>query len=436
MAIHKTCDGMKRRDFLKAGALGAGGLTLANYLQLVEAGQVRDNAPAKAAIFINLPGGPTHMDTFDLKPDAPVEYRGLFNPIRTNVDGIEICEHMPKLAQNMDKFAILRGVSHTLGAHQLGSEYVNTGNRPIPSLEFPGYGAVMTKEAQTLEPDLPAFVAVGNSNQKPGFLGVKYAALNTGATPRAGQPFSVRGITLGNGVTIKEIEKRQSLLGDLDRTFQGFEKDNQLLDGLDRFGDQAYAMITSKRARTAFDTSQEDPSYAAPFGDSPFGMSCLLASRLVENGVKFVTLTLGGWDTHSNNFPRLKDTLLPTLDTGLSALFSGLAAKGLLESTAIFVTGEFGRTPKINNRSDPGGRDHYPRCMFMLMAGGGIKGGQVVGKSDAKATLPESEAITPDDAAASFYHALGIDPKKEYQTTIGRPITIVRDGNVIEKLFS
>lgn len=436
MAIHQTCDGMKRRDFLKAGALGAGGLTLSNYLRLAEAGDVRDDAPAKAAIFINLTGGPTHLDTFDMKPDAPDEYRGLFNPIRTNVDGIEICEHMPKLAQNMDKFAILRGVSHTLGAHQLGTEYVNSGSRPIPSLEYPGYGSVVTKEAKNLEMDLPAFVAVGNSNQKPGFLGVKYAALNTGSTPRAGQPFSVRGISLGNGVTIKEIEKRQSLLGDLDKTFQGFEKDSQLLDGLDRFNEQAYAMITSKRAREAFDTGKEDPKYAAPFGESPFGMSCLLASRLVENGVKFVTLTLGGWDTHQNNFARLKDSLLPTLDAGLSSLFNGLHQKGLLESTAIFVTGEFGRTPKINNRSDPGGRDHYPRCMFMLMAGGGIRGGQVVGQSDDKATGPASDAITPDDAAASFYHALGIDHTKEYHTTIGRPITIVRDGNVIEKLFS
>ncbi len=245
----------------------------------------------------------------------------------------------------------------------------------------------------------------------------------------------MRGITLGNGVTIKEIEKRQTLLGDLDKTFQGFEKDSQLLEGLDQFGEQAYAMITSKRAREAFDTSKEDPAYAAPFGDSPFGMSCLLASRLVESGVRFVTLTLGGWDTHQNNFSKLKDSLLPTLDAGLSSLFSGLAQKGLLESTAIFVTGEFGRTPKINNRSDPGGRDHYPRCMFMLLAGGGIKGGQVIGKSDDKATQPADEVITPDDAAASFYYALGIDSKKEYHTNIGRPITIVRNGNVIEKLF-
>jgi uncharacterized protein (DUF1501 family) len=164
-------------------------------------------------------------------------------------------------------------------------------------------------------------------------------------------------------------------------------------------------------------------------------MSCLLATRLVESGVRFCTVSLGGWDTHQNNFARLKDALLPQLDTGLAALFSGLAEKGLLESTAVFVTGEFGRTPKINNRSVPGGRDHYPRCMFMLMAGGGVRGGQVLGESDDKATGPKGKGFTPDDVAASFFHNLGIDHTKEYHTASGRPIMIVRDGHVTNELF-
>jgi uncharacterized protein (DUF1501 family) len=435
MVIHKTCDGTTRRDFLKVGALGLGGLTMAQYLQMAEAGQIRPGG-CKAGIFINLPGGPTHLDTFDMKPDAPTEYRGLFNPIKTNVSGVEFCEHMPKLAKCADKFAILRGVSHTLGAHALGQEYVNTGNRPLPALEYPGYGAVVAKEFPAPQ-DLPPFVAIPNSNQKPGFLGVKYAALNTGATPRAGQPFSVRGIALGNGLKVSDVEKRQSLLKDLDGTFKGFEKNNQLLDGMDKFNQQAYAMITSKKARLAFDISKESPEFAKPFGTDGFGTSCLLALRLVASGVPFVTVSLGGWDTHAQNFPRLKDRLLPTLDTGLSALFTGLAQRGLLESTAVYVTGEFGRTPKINQRSDPGGRDHYPRCMFMLMAGGKVKGGQVVGKSDDKATLPaDGEGMSPDDVAATFYHNLGIDHTKEYHSTTGRPITIVRNGNPVKKLFS
>lgn len=433
MALHKTCDGMQRRDFLKVGALGTAGLTMSQYLRMAEAGQTREGA-AKAAIFINLPGGPTHLDTFDMKPDAPKEYRGLFNPIRTNASGVEFCEHMPKLARCADKFAILRGVSHTLGAHALGQAYVNTGTKPLPSLEFPGYGSVVAKEFAAPK-ELPPYVAIPSTRSKAGYLGVKYAPLNTGSSPRAGQPFSVRGITLRNGLTINDVEKRQNLLKDLDGTFRGFEKNNQLLDGLDKFGQQAYEMITSKRARLAFDISKESPAFAKPYGTDSFGVSCLLATRLVGSGVPFVTLSLGGWDTHRDNFKKLETSLLPRLDTGLSALLNGLDDRGLLESTAVFVTGEFGRTPKINNRSDPGGRDHYPRCMFMLQAGGSVKGGQVVGRSDDKATLPANEGFTPDDAAASFFHNLGIDHTKEYHTSTGRPIMIVREGTVIKPLF-
>ncbi len=432
MTLHRTCDGVGRRDFLKVGAIGATGLTLSSYLRLAAAGEV-GSAKAKSAIFINLPGGPTHLDTFDMKPNSPSEYRGEFNPIATNVPGIEICEHMPKIAQVMDKFTILRGVTHTLAAHELGSQYVNTGNRPIPSLEFPGFGAVVTKELPGRE-DLPQFVAVPNATAKPGYLGVRYAALNTGSTPAPGKPFSVRGVSLQGGLTVTEVERRTSLLKDLDVAFQGFEKDSQLLDGLDRFGDQAYSMITSKASREAFDVSQESPAFAAPFGETGFGQSCLLATRLVESGVRFVTITYGGWDTHNDNWGRLKEKLLPPFDQGFAALLNGLAEKGLLESTAVYVTGEFGRTPKINTTR--GGRDHYARAMFMLMAGGSIKPGQVVGASDDKGLGPLNEGHKPDDVAASFFHNLGIDPKHEYHTNTGRPVMIVRDGQIIPELFA
>lgn len=433
MAISNTCDGFRRRDFLKVGAAGSA-LSLASYLRMAEAGAVKSTG-AKSAIFINLGGGPSHMDSFDLKPEAPAEFRGTFNPIKTNVDGVEISEHLPKLARCADKYAILRGVTHTLAAHQLGSEYVNTGNRPLPSIEYPGYGAVVSKELEA-PVDLPPFVAIPNSPQRAGFLGVQYAPLNTNSAPQPGKPFSVRGIALANGLTIEEVERRQNLLQDLDRAFASVEKQSQLLSGLDRFSEQAYAIITSKNARQAFDVSKESPKFAEPFGADAFGQSCLLASRLVESGVRFCSVSLGGWDTHQDNFTKLKTKLLPTLDTGLSALLNGLQEKGLLESTVVFVTGEFGRTPKINSRSAEGGRDHYPRCMFMLLAGGGIKGGQVIGVSDEKATQPADEGRSPDDVAASFYHAMGIDHAKEYHTNTGRPIMIVRDGHVIPKLFS
>lgn len=433
MAVHQTCDGARRRDFLKVGSLGLAGFSLGNFLRFLEAGEVRTGAKAKSAIFINLPGGPTHIDTFDMKPDAPSEFRGEFQPIETNVPGIHICEHLPELAQVMDKFVILRGVSHTLAAHQLGSEYVNTGNRPLPALEFPGYGAVVSKEMPTA-PELPPFVSIPNSAQRPGYLGVQYAPLHTGATPRSGQKFSVRGLELRNGLTVNDIERRSSLRRDLDTAFGQFERQNDLLNGLDRFSQQAYDMITSPRAREAFDTSQESPPFAEMFGESPFGQSCLLATRLIESGVRFVSISTGGWDTHRDNWTNLKTRLLPPFDQSLAALLRGLEMKGLLDETVVYVTGEFGRTPKIN--TERVGRDHYPRAMFMLMAGGGIAGGRVLGASDDKAMGPLNDGFSPDDVAASFYHSLGIDHHKEYHTATGRPVMIVRDGQVINELFS
>lgn len=431
MAIHVTCDGVRRRDFLRAGVLGTSSVTLANWLRWSHAGDTR-RAGAKAAIFVNLAGGPSHLDMFDPKPDAPDDYRGEFGTIPTSVPGIHVSEHLPKLAACMDRFAILRGITHSLAAHELGSQYVNTGNRPIPSLEFPSYGAVVSKELGGPR-ELPHNVAIPRSSQSAGYLGVRYSALATGNTPQAGQPYSVRGIAMGAGLTVTDVRRRQRLLEDLDRTFHALEQDSQLVDGLDRFSEQAHTIITSPRAREAFNTGLESPSFAEPFGDSAFGQSCLLAVRLVEHGVPFVSLQSGGWDTHNDNWNALKTKQLPPFDTGLAALFTGLEQKGLLDSTTVYVTGEFGRTPKINKERV--GRDHYARAMFMLMAGGGVRGGQVIGETDEKGQAPVGPARSPDDVAASFYHTLGIDPRKEYQTSTGRPVMIVRDGTIIPELF-
>jgi Protein of unknown function (DUF1501) len=438
MAINLSCDGISRRDFLTVGALGTG-LTLAGYLRLTAAaevpaarpGQTKGKHRAKSAIFINLGGGPSHTDTFDLKPTAPTEYRGSFKPIPTRSAGMQICEHLPKMAQNSQHFALLRGITHTLAAHELGSLYVNSGNKPIASLDFPSYGAVVTKELPGPR-DLPPFVAIPNTPQRTGFLGVQYSALSTSDIPKPGRPYGVRGISLGNGLTVADVEKRQHLLADLDKTFRGVETKSSLLDGLDRFGRQAYEIITSKRAREAFDVSRESPKFVEPYGKTPFGMSCLLATRLIGAGVRFVTISYGGWDTHFDNWNVLAKRLLPPLDEGLSALVNGLKSKGLLDSTVILMTGEFGRTPKITVQRN--GRDHYPRAMTMVMAGGGIPGGQVFGATDDKGTEPTRDAHSPDDVAATFYTALGINPTKEYHTNTGRPVMIVREGTAIEKL--
>lgn len=412
--------------------IGATGLTLGGFLRLEARGAVNPAAKAKSAIFVNLTGGPSHQDMFDLKPDAPAEFRGEFKPIKTNVPGMEICEHLPKLAQCADKYAILRGVSHSIAAHPLAQKYLNTGSRPLPSLDFPCYGSVVSKELPG-EPTLPSFVAVPNTPHAAGFLGVRYNPLQTNGTPRPGQPFSVRGITMAGGLTVEDVHRRERLLADLDQTFAGYEKTSDLVDGLDQFSRRAYDMLTSREAREAFDVSKEPKHLANVFGDGPFGQSCLLASRLVQSGVRFVTVTFGGWDTHNANFTKLRDQNLPQLDAGLSGLFGALAAKGLLDSTVVFVTGEFGRTPKVNGR---GGRDHWARAMFCLLGGGGLKTGQVVGASDDRAAMPANDAIAPEQVAATFYHALGIDFSKEYHTSTGRPITLVRDGALIPQLLN
>lgn len=430
MAKSMTCDGRTRRDFLRVGAAGATGLTLANYLRWSEAGEVK-NAKANSAIFIHLGGGPSHIDSFDPKPEAPAEIRGEFAPLATKTPGLSISEHLPLLASQSDKYTVVRGVSHTLAAHDLGAQYMVTGNRPLPSLVFPGFGAVASKELVSPR-DLPPFVAIPSTNQAAGYLGVAYAPFNTGTTPQLGRPFVVRGLAMTPGVTVTQVEKRQQLLERLDTAFAEHEQSDQLLRGLDRFAHQAHDIISSKRARVAFDVDRESASVRKRFGDGGFGQSCLLACRLVEAGVRFVTITFGGWDTHQQNFDRLKSKQLPELDRGLASLLETLSGRGLLDSTAVFMTGEFGRTPKINKNA---GRDHYPRAMTVLMAGGGFAGGRVVGQSDKNGMEPAGEPITPDSLAATFYHVLGIDPHKEYHTSTGRPVMIVRDGKVMPELL-
>ena len=427
MTASKT--NISRRQMLKAGVLGSG-LSLSNYLRLQASTGKQDDG--RSAILVFLGGGPSHQDTLDLKPDAPAEYRGQFRPISTAIPGIQICEHLPKLARRANKFAILRGITHNLSDHGLGTRYVMTGNRPTPVLKYPLFGSVVSYEFPSAE-DLPSFVSIDRPVEGPGYLGPEYGPLSTGEKPRYGQPFRVRGISLGEGMTVEKYRSRRSLLSDIDNTYAGFEELDDSVRGIDRFSEQAYNIISSPRARNAFNLTIEPDREVERFGRHDFGQSMMLTSRLIEAGVRFVTVLLEGWDTHQDNFNRLGRELLPRLDQSLSALLDRLGASGLLDSTSILVTGEFGRTPKVNGNA---GRDHWARAMCSMMAGGSTNCGQVIGQTDDKAQGPVGDSYTPDDLAASFLQNIGIDPNTEYEANVGRPITLIRNGRPINGLVS
>ena len=339
-------------------------------------------------------------------------------------------------------------VNHNADAH-IDARMARTRNRPLPSGTISPFRALIFGEYLVLG---GTAILAWQVNLLTAFLAATVVGLfeatiaqvtalavllpvvagqsgNTGAQALA---VTMRGLAL-RGITLDDVDRRNNMVAKYDQAFGSFAQNDKILAGMDEFSAKAYQMMRSTKAREAFDLTKESAGITGMFDDQPFSQSCLLATRLVESGVKFVTLNLGGWDTHQDNWNRLKDRNLPALDAGLSGLFRALEEKGLLDSTSVFVTGEFGRTPKINQRV---GRDHYPRAMFCLMAGGGMQGGQVIGASDAKGEGPKDRAISPDDVAASFMHSLGIDPTKEYHTPTGRPVMIVRDGTVIPELFS
>jgi hypothetical protein len=426
----RYCDGVKRRDFLRAGAIGSLGLTLPSFLRLAQANEGRKSS-ADAVLFINLEGGPSHLDTLDMKPEGPSETRGEFKPIQSAIPGLHVCEYLPKFAAVADKFALLRGISHSAGSHPLGQSYISTGNRPTPALIYPSLGAVATKELPG-KSDMPSYIAIPKTEWNAGFMGDAYAPFKTNAVPRPGEPFVVRGISLADGLTVDRVNRREQLLKKVDRTFREADTNSQLLEALDKFGGQAYSMITSPRAQKAFDVTLEPEPIRERFSVDEFNQSLLLACRLIEFGVPFITVSNAGWDTHTDNFTGHK-RLIPPLDVGLSSVIATLAEKGLLERTLVVAMGEFGRTPKINVNT---GRDHYPRASWSLFAGGGVQPGQLIGGTDAGGETPDDDTdITPDDIAATIYHALGIDPLAEYHTNTGRPVMLVPNGRVITQLF-
>ena len=420
-----------RRSVLQAGLLGLTGWTLADLLRAAHESPAR-SACADSVLFINLAGGPSHLDTLDMKPDGPSETRGEFQAIQSKLPGLVVCEHLPQIAATIDQCTLIRGIRHTTGDHPQGQRYIATGNRPGPAVKYPSYGSIVKKELVS-DPDLPSYVAIPATEWDAGYMGDAFAPFKTNAVPKPGQPFAVRGITLPAGVTLDKVQRREKLLSDLDQTFRSAGTNSQLLEALDTFGKQAYSMITSERTRTAFDVSQEPQGIQKLFGTDELGQSLLLATRLLESGVRFVTVTNQGWDTHLDNFNRHR-ALMPPLDAGLTAVLTALHVKGLLGRTLVVTMGEFGRTPRINPNI---GRDHYPRANWCLMAGGGVRPGQLIGATNREGEAPaDGTDIQPDDLGASILHALGIDHHKEYYTKTGRPVSLIPHGRVIGGLFA
>jgi hypothetical protein len=438
----RDCENFHRRDFLRIGAAaGLLGLSLPQLLRL-EARAASERPAgrgrrADAVIMLWLAGGPAHLDIWDLKPDAPDTVRGDFKPIKTKADGIEISEHLPKTAEVTDRLTVVRSLNHTIPAHGPATVFMTTGNKPTPALQYPSLGSLTTRLLPA-EPGVPPYVTFGEirngAGGSAGYLGTAYNPfIVDGAGGKGGGNLRVRDIQLPTGFTLDELDNRDKLLKDFDSTFQAADKAGELVDGLDAFHKQALEILRSDRTRKAFDLAQERPEVRAAYGANGFGQGALAARRLVEAGVRFVTITMGGWDTHGQNFTNLKTKLLPNLDQTLSALVRDLDERGLLERTVVYCAGEFGRTPKINKNA---GRDHWARSMAAVLAGGGFRRGYAHGSTDAQGMAPATEPCTPDDVSATLFHCLGIDPHTELMTPTGRPVQLFREGKVVEKLLA
>jgi hypothetical protein len=446
----RDCEGFSRRDFIKVGSAGLLGLTLPQLLKLES--QVRANPPqrqqnrqATSVIMVWLSGGPATIDMWDLRPDAAETVRGEFRQIPTTANGVQICEHLPLMARVMNRCTIVRSLAHSIPAHGPGTVYMTTGNRPTPALQYPSLGSLVTKLTRPAE-GVPPYVTFNElrngSAGTSGYLGTAYNPFVVEGTPSTGRPnpnsrtaasLRVRGITLPTGFTLDQLENRDRLLRSFDETFESVDRQADLVGGLDAFHQQALDILRSTRTRDAFDLNQESETLRTRYGQNNFGQGALAARRLIQAGVRFTTISLGGWDTHNQNFTNLRTRLLPQLDQTLSALIQDLDDHGMLQNTIVYCAGEFGRTPRINPRA---GRDHWARSMAVVLAGGGIRRGYAHGTTDAQGMAPATDPCSPDDVAATIFSRLGIDPHAELQTPTGRPVQLFREGRVIDRLVS
>jgi len=441
------CDGVTRRNSLQLGLGALLGTSFVGSLQaLAESKHSGQGPPAKAnrCILIWMDGGPTHFETFDPKPDAPLEYRGEFSDIATSVSGVAYSEHMVKLAASLNDYAMIRSIRHDQGNHGAGNHYMMTGAPPrIPVgcgafVSFhPSMGAVVAKELGR-DNGLPPYFSMPQMSRSggPSFLGAKYAPFVVADDPNRDK-FKVRDVALPRELTDLRFTSRTDLRAKIDNMVRiNDEAAGDPLLAFDQYFEQGHTLVTSPEAQKAFDIEQESPETRERYGRDGFGQRCLLARRLVEAGVPFVTVYDGGWDHHSDLFGALRKRL-PSWDNSVATLIQDLKERGLLETTLVVALGEFGRTPKISTLSgqSKAGRDHWANAMSVLMAGGGTPGGTVVGATDRKGFSAVDRVLSPENFVSTIYHKLGIDPGKIVYTPEGRPTHLVSDATPISELI-
>jgi hypothetical protein len=429
------CTGLSRRSFLRVGGLSALGLSLSTYLRL----QAQAPAPARRAInciLLWMQGGPSHHDSFDPKPEAPPEVRGEFGTIPTTLPGVRLAEHLPLLARLTDRYSIIRGHDPRNGSHGTADALMMSGHKFNAALPFPCYGSVVSKERGYRDGMLP-FVQLGRNIDRrfnggiAGFLGDEFNPFEVPDDPSR-PTFTVRDLSVPDAARAR-LARRYAMLSEVDRYDRATAEAeaSTAVRARDAFYERAHGLITSPRAKRAFDLSLEPDRTRDRYGRTAFGQSCLLARRLIEAGTHFVTVTDGGWDTHQNNFRSLKERKLPVLDQGYSALLADLDQRGLLDGTLVVWFGDFGRTPKINPSA---GRDHWATAGVACMGGGGVRTGQVVGATNKLGEFVIDSPVTPQDLAATIYHALGVPLNRWYRTADGRPIELVPEGKPVRQL--
>ena len=423
-----------RREFMHVGLVGGLGLTLADFMRIKAHGAQKYyetvEGPAKSVIHIYLPGGMAHQESFDPKPYAPLEYRGPFKSIKTKVPGVHFSENFKETAKIADKITVCRSMTHGEAAHERGTHNMFTGYKPSPAIKFPSFGSVVSHEYGSRK-NLPPYVCVPNVPNEfagSGYLSSSYGPFGLGSDPAQGG-FKVRDLALPGNISNDRFSKRRSLLETVDDHFRQVEN-SDALGAMDKFYNDAYSLISSKEAREAFDMTKESDKNKELYGKNQAGQRMLLARRLIESGVRFVSLTYGGWDMNQNIEAGFNKQG-PELDKAYAALISDLDERGLLDSTLVMMSSEFGRTPKINKDS---GRDHYPRVFSVALAGGGITRGQIYGASDAFATAPEENPLSVEDLATTVYDRIGIVADKELMAPGDRPMEIVDGGKVIKEL--